>query len=192
MYFAAAIQALVERISWSKALEPEYPELDEANLTGESGRNFQSFHQLVNVENIYDAVPEVEMEEEAFNKFLSDLREQAVLAVIPEIMDKNIKYDSAKDYTQVIIDNAILFDDAIGFKVCISVLELLIATKRSNLAERNAKLSVSNLKLEIEGFRNDSGILVAKGITQKLEMAIRKATNKLFPKEVIVTSDKIW
>ena len=56
MYFTAAIEALVERISWAKALETDYPELDEANMTGESGRNFQSFHQLVTVENIYDAV----------------------------------------------------------------------------------------------------------------------------------------
>lgn len=192
MYFGSAIEALVERISWSKALEPDYPELDEANLTGESGRNFQSFHQLVTVENIYDAVPEVEMEEEAFNKFLSGLREQAVLAVIPEIMDKNIKYDPARDYTQIVIDNAVLFDDAIGYKLAIMVLEMCISTKRSNLAERNAKLSVSNLKLEIEGFRNDSGILVAKGITQKLEMAIRKATNKIFSREVIVSSERIW
>lgn len=192
MYFGSAIEALVERISWSKALEPDYPELDEANLTGESGRNFQSFHRLVTVENIYDAVPEVEMEEGAFNQYLSGLRLQAVLAVLPEIMDKNIQYKTETDYSQIIIDNALLFDDAIGYKCAVMVLEMLISTKRSNLAERNAKLSVSNLKLELEGFRNDNGILVAKGITQKLEMAIRKAARKIFPNQIIVTSEKIW
>lgn len=192
MYFASAIQALVERISWKKALETDYPELDETNLTGESGRNFQSFHQLAIVENIYDAVSQVEMADDDFNAYLSDLREQAVLSILPEIMDKNSKYESSKDYTQVIIDNARLFDDAIGFKTAIMALELFMSTTRSNLAERNAKLAVSNLKLEVEGFRNDNGVLVAKGITQKLEKAIRIASNRIFPNEIIVTSDKIW
>ncbi len=192
MYFATAIEALVDRISWNKALDPDYPELDETNLTGESGRNFQSFHQLVTVENIYDAVPEVEMEAGAFNAYLSEVRIQAVLAILPEIMDKNLKYENATDYTDTIIQNAALFDDAIGYKAAMMVLELFMSTKRSNLAERNAKLAVSNLKLEIEGFRNDNGVLVAKGITQKLEKAIRTATNKIFPKEIIVTSEVIW
>lgn len=192
MYFATAIEALVDRISWNKALDPDYPELDETNLTGESGRNFQSFHQLVTVENIYDAVQEVEMEAGAFNAYLTEVRIQAVLAILPEIMDKNLKYENATDYTDAIIQNAALFDDAIGYKAAMMVLELFMSTKRSNLAERNAKLAVSNLKLEIEGFRNDNGVLVAKGITQKLEKAIRTATNKIFPKEIIVTSEVIW
>lgn len=192
MYFAAAIEALVDRISWNKALEPDYPELDEANMTGESGRNFQSFHQLATVENIYDAVSEVDMEAEEFNAVLKGIREQAVLAILPEIVDKNILYNINEDYTQAIIDNAVLFDDAIGFKTAIMALELFMSTKRSNLAERNAKLSVSNLKLEIEGFRNDNGVLVAKGITQKLERAIRTATRKIFPREITVTSEQIW
>jgi len=192
MYFAAAIEALVDRISWNKAMEPDYPVLDEANMTGESGRNFQSFHQLVTVENIYDAVSEVEMETDAFNAVLKGIREQAVLAIIPEIMDKNSLYKTSEDYTETIIDNAVLFDDAIGYRTAITVLELFMTTKRSNLAERNAKLSVSNLKLEIEGFRNDNGVLVAKGITQKLEKAIRTATRKIFPREITVTSEQIW
>lgn len=192
MYFGSAIEALVERISWSKALEPDYPELDEANLTGESGRNFQSFHRLVTIENIYDAVPEVEMDDDEFNAFLSQLRGQAVLAILPEIMDKNIKYENSTDYTDMIISNAVLFDDAIGFKVAMSVLELLVATKRSNLAERNVKLAVPALKLEINGFKNENGILVATGIRQELANAVKIATNKLFPKEIIVTSEQIW
>lgn len=192
MYFATAIEALVDRISWSKALEPDYPEIDDNNLSGESGRNFQSFHQLVTVENIYDAVPEVDMEENIFNEVLSSIRLQSVLSILPAIMDKNIKYDASFDYTQTIIDNAVLFDDAIGYKAALMVLEMFISTKRSNLAERNTKLSVNNLKLEIEGFRNENGVLVAKGISQKLENAIKKATNKIFPLEIIVKSKPIW
>lgn len=192
MYFAAAIEALVERISWAKALEPDYPELDEANLTGESGRNFQSFHQLVTVENIYDAVPEAEMDADAFNAFLFDLKKQAVLSILPDIMDKNKSYDNATDYTQVIIDNTILFDDAIGFKMCMIILEYLVSTKRTNLAERNAKLAVSNLKLEINGYKNENGFLVATGIRQELSQAIKRATNKIFPFEIIVKSEPIW
>ena len=115
-----------------------------------------------------------------------------MLEIVPLIIDKNLDSISSEDYTDIIIENAVLFDDAIGYKVAISVLELFVSTKRSNLPERNAKLAISNLKLELNGFRNETGYIVAKGLIFFLNDAIKKATNKLFPFKVIIQDGNAW
>jgi hypothetical protein len=47
----------------------------------------------------------------------------------------------------------VLFEDAVGYKVAISVLELFISTERLNTTERSAQMAISSLKLEIEGWK---------------------------------------
>jgi hypothetical protein len=138
------------------------------------------------------AIGKMNATSEEFNAILSDIRKQAVLEIVPLIIDKNLDSIQSEDYTSMIIENAVLFDDAIGYKVAISVLELFVSTKRSNLTERNAKLAISNLKLELNGFRNDSGYVVAKGLIFYLNDAIKTATNKLFPFKVIIQDGNAW
>ena len=193
MYSEEKIVELSERIGFGTPLEEGFAiEISEANSVGSTGRLFKSFHSLVTIENIFAATPDLgDTPDEPFNEILNALRVQATLEVVPLIMDKNSDYDNAVDYDSVITDNAILFDDAIGYKVAMMVLELLMTTKESNIVERNAKLAVSNLKLELEGFRNDTGVLVAKGLVQKFDNAIRKATNKIFPIKIVVIGDSI-
>lgn len=189
MYSESAINTLINRISWGLPQDPSFViELDNSNKTGTSGRNFQAFHQLVTVENVLSAIENASANAGAFNTILSDIRKQAVLSVLPSILDKHEDYQSSFDYSDTIIEKAVLFDDAIGYKVAISVLELFMSTKRRNLAEINAKLSIANLKLEVEGFRNENGALVAKGLVQKLDSAISKASKKIFPFKVVVNN----
>jgi len=194
MYSEEIIVSLSERMGFGTPLEEGFAiELDEANSVGSTGRFFKTFHSLVTADNIFAALPELgEDAEVQFNEFLESLRYQATLAVVPLIMDKNAAYVNSISYDAVIEENALLFDDAIGYKVAMMVLELFMTTKESNLVERNAKLAVSNLKLELEGFRNDSGVLVASGLVQKLERAIRTATNKIFPSVPTVEGANAW
>lgn len=193
MYLEPAITTLTQRISWGIPQEDSFVlVLNSTNLAGTSGRNFQSFHQLVTVENVLAAIGKMNATAEEFNAILSDIRKQAVLEIVPLIIDKNLDSIQSEDYTSMIIENAVLFDDAIGYKVAISVLELFVSTKRSNLTERNAKLAISNLKLELNGFRNDSGYVVAKGLIFYLNDAIKTATNKLFPLKVIIQDGNAW
>lgn len=193
MYLETAISTLIERISWANPQEDSFViELDPDNLTGTSGRNFQSFHQLVTVENIYAAISNIDANAEEFNIILSNIRKQAVLKILPLVIDYNQLSVSSTDYTDLIIDNAILFDDAIGYQTAINVLELFVSTKRSNLSERNAKLAISNLKLEINGFKNETGYTVAKGLVFFLNEAIRIASDKLFPNPIIIQSPNAW
>lgn len=193
MYTEESISTLNERIKWNASLDSEFSiELSEDNKTGTSGKHFQSFHNLVSIDNIYASVPEIAMDEEDFNDLLTDIRLQATLQVINDVMDRNDLYLPNTDYDNLMISNAGLFDSAIGFKVAISVLEMFLSTTRINLHERNAKLSASNLKLELEGFINDNGIIVAKGIKNLYNSSVKKATNKLFPIQIIVRDGKAW
>jgi len=193
MYSPEIISALTNRIRWNEALDSDFPiELSGINKTGTSGKHFQSFHQLVAIDNVYAAVPKADMDAGEFNTVLEDIRKQATLAAVSEIMDENDAYLPDLDYSELMKSNIAIFDKAIGYKVAVSVLELLLSSKRINPEERSAKLAAGNLKLELEGFRNENGHIVAKGIRYYYEKAVRSATNKLFPKKIIVKSDQIW
>lgn len=194
MYSNETIVSLSERMGFGTPLEDGFSiELDEANSVGSTGRLFKSFHQLVTVDNIFASLPDLGADATTkFNAILEDLRNQATLEVVPLIMDKHQDYDNAVPYDSIMEQNAILFDDAIGFKVAMMVLELFMTTKESNFAERNAKLSINNLKLELEGFRSDSGVLVARGLVQKFDRAVSKASAKIFPFTPTVDGTSRW
>lgn len=193
MYSNDTISNLNERIKWNASLDPGFSvTLSTENETGTSGKHFQSFHPLVSIDNIYSAVPEIGMNQEKFNALLSDIRLQATLQAVSDVMDQNTLYVPETNYSDLIIANNGIFDNAIGYKVAINVLEMFMSTTRSNLVERNAKLAVSNLKLELEGFKNDYGVVVANGIKYYYQKAIRKASDKLFPLVPTVDSQQIW
>ena len=193
MYSDEVIYALTYRIRWNEALDSGFAiELSDINKMGTSGKHFQSFHQLVTIDNIYAGVPKTDMDTGEFNSVLEDIRKQAVLMAVGDIMDANSLYLPDFEYSELITANISIFDNAIGFKVAISVLEMLLSSKRINPEERSAKLAAANLKLELEGFRNENGHTVAKGVRYFYDKAVRTATNKLFPFEVIITSEPLW
>jgi len=125
MYNEQSIASLVTRIGWEKPLDTAFAiELDEEVLTADSERKVNSFHQLVTVENVYATVPEIDMEAEDFNGFLSSLRKQSVLEVLTAIFDKHEMYIEDTDYSALILARPKLFDDAIGYCIAIKALEL--------------------------------------------------------------------
>jgi hypothetical protein len=193
MYSDISIETLETRIGWEKSLDTDFAiELDEEVLTADSRRKVNSFHQLVTVDNVYAAVQQIDMEAEDFNGFLSSVRKQSVEEVLTLIFDEHTSYDDNVDYSNLITTKPRLFDNAIGYCIVIKMLELFISSSRSNFSERNAKLSFTNLKLELEGVKNDKGFYVAKGIEYKFRTAITKAQKVIFPLEAIVDSKPIW
>ena len=193
MYSEEIIQSLTERIGFGSPQEDSFTlTISEAIQNGASGRIFKSFHSLVTLENIIEAIEKREPTAEQFEAILNEYRKGAVLEVLSLIMDQHPDYIAKDSYDAVITENNILFDNAIGYKVAIMVIEMFMSTKRSNIVERNAKLSVSNLKLELEGYRNDSGVLVAKGLVHKFENAIKTAQKKIFPFKLTVEDGNAW
>lgn len=193
MYTEQSISTLIDRIGWEKSLNSDVAIIiDLVNSTATSGRKVNTFHQLASVENIYSAVPEVNMEEVKFNEFLSSIREQSVREVATAIFDQHHLYDETVDYSNTIIEKARLFDDAIGYCIAIKILEMFISTGRKNLTERNAALTFQTLKVELEGARNDNGYFIAKGIVYKKERAIQKAQRIIFPDPVLIIGVNEW
>jgi hypothetical protein len=193
MYTEQSITTLIDRIGWEKSLNSDVAiTIDSVNSTATSGRKVNTFHQLASVENIYSAVPEVNMEELKFNDFLSSIREQSVREVATAILDQHHLYDETVDYSNTIIEKARLFDDAIGYCIAIKILEMFISTGRKNLTERNAALTFQTLKVELEGARNDNGHFIAKGIVYKKERAIQKAQRIIFPDPVLIIGGNEW
>lgn len=193
MYSEQSILTLSERIGWEQALDSALGiEVDSDNVKADAGRKVNSFHQLAIVENIYSAVPELVLSEVDFNKYLKSLREQSVGEVLTAIIDQNVLSEEIVDYSSTIINRPRIFDDAIGYSIAIKCLELFVSSSRKNLAERNAKLSYQNLKMELEGVRNESGHLVAKGLIMRKEFAIRQAQKILFPRKIIIDGTPNW
>jgi len=192
MYSQEAIEALTNRIGWSELSSGLPFVLSDHNKTAESGKMFNWYHSLVLIDNVYAAVPEVEMPETEFNSYLSDVRKQSVLTVLTSILDTHVDYDPANDYSDVLIQRPALFDDCIGYSVAIKMIELFISTTRSNFNERSAKMSYQALKVELEGAKNDNGHFVAKGIIYKLEQSIRKAQKVIFPYKIVVNAPAVW
>ena len=187
MYTEQSISTLIDRIGWEKPLISDFAIIiaDEVQLAT-SGRKVNSFHQLASVENIYSAVPELNMEQVKFNEFLSSIREQSVREVVTAVLDQHHLYDETIDYSNTISEKIRLFDDAIGYCIAIKVLELFISTSRKNLTERNAALTFQTLKVELEGAKNDNGHFIAKGIVYKKERAIQKAQRIIFPDPIVI------
>lgn len=193
MYSQEIILALEKRIGWENSSSTSFGfEISEQNLMANSGRKVNMFHQLAIVDNIHAAVSEIDMEPEEFNGFLSSIRNQATREVLTRIMDRSKLYDSSYDYSVIIQSKIALFDDPIGYCIAIKILELFISSSRSNLLERNAKLSFQSLKLELEGVRNDSGVYVAQGIVNKYEKSIQEAQKIIFKEPILIIKGKDW
>lgn len=193
MYSQEIIQSLTERIGFGLPVEDGFAlNISDAVQNGTSGRFFKSFHSLVTVENIIAGIENNQPTEQEFESVLNGYRQAAVLEILNVIMDQHPDYIPKNSYDAIITENVVLFDNAIGYKVAMMVIEMFMTTKRSNIVDRNAKLAVSNLKLELEGYRNDSGVLVAKGLVHKFENAVKLAKNKLFPFKVVVNDGNAW
>lgn len=193
MYSELSIATLIDRVGFEKPMDSAFAYMIDAGvLLANSGRKVNSFHQLATIENIYAAVQLVDMEADDFNGFLSSFREQSVKQVVTAILDQNALYDEAFDYSDLILSRTALFDDAIGYCIAIKALELFVSSSRSNILERNAKLSFQSLKIELEGVRNDGGFFVAKGIKYEFNNAITKAQKVIFPLKVIVKKGNPW
>lgn len=193
MYSEEIIQSLTERIGFGSPQEDSFTlQISEAIQNGASGRIFKSFHSLVTLENIIAAIENLQPTAEEFEAILDEFKTGAVLEVLSLVLDSHEDYVSNDSYDATITQNISLFDNAIGYKVAIMVIEMFMSTKRNNIVERNTKLSVSNLKLELEGYRNDSGILVAKGLVHKFENAIKTAQKKIFPFKLTVEDGNAW
>ncbi len=132
------------------------------------------------------------MAEVDFNNYLQGIKTQSVQEALTEVIAKDSRSDISTDYSDIIIANPYIFDDVIGYTIAIKCLEIFISSSRKNLIERNAKLAISSLKIELEGMKTDSGATVAQGMKRERFWSIKKAKDVLFPFTIPVNGTKAW
>lgn len=186
MYSQEAIDILIQRIGWSE-LGSDLPiSLSVENKISLSGKSFNFYHPLVTIDNIYSFISEVDMTETDFNLYLSELVKNCVLIVLSSVFEEAVEYNLATDYSSTIEQRTSLFDNAIGYAVCVKMIELFVSSDRSNFRERNAKMAYNTLKIELEGAKNDNGFTVASGLIHYLNSSISKIKRVLFPYIIVV------
>ncbi len=198
MYNPASIQVVFERIGWAPAVPPTEITVSEDNLLTVSGRFFNGFHQVVTAENIVACIPNKKVTNDVLNDFLMQLRTDTVAEVFNRVFDTNPRanyqftpkeysVNYALDYSDVIIAKSRAFDEALGLVMARRVMQLLLATSRSNDLERAIGMNYSQLKGETSGFFTEQGVLIAEGMQQKADAEIVTLINMLFPVAEITT-----
>lgn len=193
MYSEIAINTLIKQIGWSDVLSSGLPiDIDSELLDSQSGRTFESFHALVNLENVFASVSESILKETMFNNYLKEITKNSVLNVLNKVMNQSVDYIDSFNYDEIIITKKHLFIEAIGYSVACQLIELFLSTNRKNFFERNIKDSVMRLKIDLEGAKNERGHKIAYGLKDQLRFSINNATEVIFPQHPIVDSKPIW
>ena len=96
----------------------------------------------------------------------------------------NLEITSYRDYTQTIIQNPHLFDNARGLGMAISVLESIKYSTRSNATERQSKGAIEPNELNYDlnlAFPNDDRPFIA-GLKAQLMQELSRISKSFFPK----------
>lgn len=186
MYSAESISFLEDRIGFG-ALEIPVT-VSPVHKTGSSGRELPFFHRLASLRNIYATAEESFSSETNFNAHLLQFKKDAVKHVLSSIFDKNKDYLPLFDYSFWLLDRPMLFDDAIGYTLAVSSIEQMMSTNRSNIEERNSKLAVDKLRMELEGVKDAYGNVQMNGLKREQYYAIKKAVEVIFPTGLYIES----
>lgn len=96
----------------------------------------------------------------------------------------NLEVTSYRDYTQTIIQNPHLFDNARGLGMAIGVLETIKYSTRSNAVERQSKDAIGTTELNYDlnlAFPNDDRPFIA-GLKAQLMQELNRISQSFFPK----------
>lgn len=193
MYSESSILSLMQSIGFGEPNDETITiTIEDSNKTGTSSRTFKGFHKLVTLENLYATVDVFDMNTQEFNDYLTGLKSDSARSALNKILDQHKSYQDSFDYSDTIITKLQLFTEVYGYQLAINALEEMMTTKRVNIEERNAKLTYSALKMELEGAVNDNGKVMSKGLERKLLSAVSNAQKSLFPDPLIVEDANAW
>jgi hypothetical protein len=99
----------------------------------------------------------------------------------------NIEVSSYKDYTQKIIQNANMFDEARGLTMAISVLEQIKHTTRSNATERQSNEKMQGIDFDLNLANPTESMPFVAGLKAQLNRELRRLSDQFFPKATATT-----
>lgn len=203
-YNATAIETLTNRIGWAAPIPPTDLVVSADVTRADSGRYVRDFHPMAIVENIAETQPQYAASQEAVNAFMVSLKGAAVRAVLARIFDGNERAYyrngangvresiAAFDYSDRIITQPGLFDNVIGYQMAYDALELMGNAIRSNQTQRLSQYNYGQIKAEQDGYTDENGKPVDRGIAGKLTAAIREVNNILFPETSTPVQPRIY
>lgn len=106
----------------------------------------------------------------------------------------NLEIQTYKDFTNLIVKNASLFDEAIGLMMACVVLGYEAYSTRTNFGERNLKDMAAVIYGDINnaGYSNESNPFVA-GLKKQIQREIKRINDNFFKRAGVVTSrPPVW
>lgn len=94
----------------------------------------------------------------------------------------NIELSSYRDYTQKIVQNANMFDEARGLTMAISVLEQIKHTTRSNTTERQSNEKMQGIDFDLNLAMTTEATPFVVGLKAQLTIELRRLNEQFFPK----------
>ena len=101
----------------------------------------------------------------------------------------NFDISVRKDFTQQILDNKTLFDEAIGIGMAVEILKLIINSSRSNRPERGAKEGIAAFA-ELYGIPPDQEMPRTIGIERRLSIEIERIKKSLLSNKLKTVTAK--
>lgn len=195
MYSSEAIDTLKGRVGWAQTIQPFPVSVDADNFYAASGRYAHHFHKLATAENVYMHTTNARAEDKEahLNATLLDLRSGAVRKVLAAVFDNNEAAQFRNDargnrialanpsYSAVIDAMPSRFDDAIGYQIAIDAIEFMLSANRSNPTERSVSLSFEELRMELDGVKDEQGRSIAKGLYRMLHDSLANIGKLIFP-----------
>lgn len=191
MYDQATVDLLKARIGFGTDNTIAVDVREDLN-TGTSGRTFSHFHKLVTLRNLYGTVEVINMDQVNFEAQLDEMVLNAVKSALVKVLNQSPSYEDSFDYSSTVALKPEIFDEVVGYTLAISALEQMVSTTRKNDEERNVTLSYQQLKIELEGITDEKGFVKAKGITQKLNAAVWRAQEIIFPPVLEIEDANVW
>jgi hypothetical protein len=134
---------LVTRIGWKDDKTLTGFVLSANNQQTDSGRYFQNEHSAITLQNIKDCQPVRKISDADLNTYLEDLKQQAVIQVLSDTLER----DTVNDKLLTLYPR--IFDEAISLRMVIIVAELIMTSTRSNRIERLSDDFIGKLNYDI-------------------------------------------
>ena len=164
MTLSEAKDILIDRIGWRDDNTVTGFVVSAPNLVSNSERYFQDEHSAITLANIRDCQPIPNIEEDAFNDYLYNLKKTSIQKVLSDVFEK----DYIDDNLLSIYSTA--FDDAISLRMIIDISELIMTSTRSNSIERFTKEFVGKLNYDI--YRESPNKFAIADLNYKYTMGI--------------------
>lgn len=107
--------------------------------------------------------------------------------VVEDNLDYGINFmlTSSRDFTEVIVRNASVFDEAVGLQMACNVIEQIMYSTRSNIVERITKELSAAMANDLNMAMPNGEMPYTAGLKNRLEREVKRLNKNFLPKDSI-------